>query len=75
MICMREELRSEHRSPQFLCYIDLLNRCGENKEKLNVALNELYSERKIKVHKGLNDKLIEIVDDNRRVKGAKRREK
>lgn len=71
LIGMRDELRSENRCPQFLCYTDILVRSNISRADLNKILNELFIERKIRVRKGLNDKLIEILNDDRRIKRTK----
>lgn len=54
-------LEQLHREPNFIPYIDLLSMSGLDREELNKALNNLYLKKKIKVHIGLNDKLIELL--------------
>lgn len=57
---MRGELRERHRLPLAIPYTDLLVRCGVTRGELNGMLNELFVEGRIRVQRGLNDKLIAI---------------
>lgn len=58
---MRKELEERHRVPSVIPYTDLLLRCGVTREELNGMLNQLFVEGKIKVQRGLNDKLIYLL--------------
>lgn len=57
---MSDELRESHRAPSFIPYTDILSRRQMSRGELNSILNSLYLKHKIRVHRGLNDKLIEI---------------
>lgn len=58
---MSDELRESHRMPNFIPFTSLFMRCGLDIGELKAALNNLYLQKKIRVHRGINDKLIELI--------------
>lgn len=50
--------QEQHIAPDYVSYVELTKNIMN---KVRLSLNELYKDNKIKVHQGLNDKLIEVL--------------
>ena len=56
---LRDDRRNRHISPEFIPFSDIPQRDG-----LRGLLNEAYKEGYIKVHRGINQNLIELVKED-----------